>query len=415
MIRFSICRTILLGAIAASAVSAGFAQVSPNEIVNPRSRAIEQRYLAELTSLKRSIGEAKFPMSFRLARYIEATSGRAGMDTNGIEFIVFRNQVVLKISGIYSASFDSEHLDENARAVRVFEGSILPILRSVATNLPQSVECDGIGFEVIYNTRDSSREFDFEGREVLSLVLSRDDAFAIADARDDRGWQEILDRSDVYISGKPVVLRLESRRDQDLRIGALRAEKPVAPARLLTSLPVKEVPKPDVADYTTSAVAAVGPKASDAIRLQQQFGTQAKAVLDMEAEKLHPDPDAAPQFEAEGDQVRLHFTIRNSVQFDASTSSIYRRAARSFDLFLAPELKSVVKRLPAMAGLTAYQFSVLNTIRDHDESTEVVDYICPVDATRSFIDNRITSQQLINQSTVLVNGVRIGIDLEIVE
>jgi hypothetical protein len=415
LIRLCVCRTILVGVVAGSAASASFAQVNPGEIVNPRSRAIEQRYLAKLTSLNRSIGETKFPMSFRLARYIEATSGHAALDTNGIEFIVFRNQVVLKISGIYGAAFDSKQLGENDRAARVFEGAVVPMLRRVAANLPQSVECDGIGFEVIYETRDTNREFDFAGREVLSLVLNRDDAFAIAGANDGRRWQEILDRSDVYVSGKPVVLRLDPSEIPEREIAAVSVDKPVAPTKLLTSLPVKAIPNTDVADYPVGVAAPADPKASDAIRLQEQFGAQAKAVLDTEMDKLHPDPGTSPQFETEGDQVRLHFTIRNPLQFEASTSSIYKRAARSFDLFLAPELKSVVRKLPAIAGLNAYQFSVLNTIHDRNESSEVVDYICPVDALHSFIDNRITSQQLINQSTVLVNGIRIGIDLEIVE
>jgi hypothetical protein len=411
LIRLCVFRTVLVGVAVVSAASAGFGQVNPDEIVNPRSRAIEQRYLAKLTSLNRSIGEARFPMSFRLARYIEATSGRAALDTNGIEFVVFRNQVVLKISGIYSATFDSKQLDENDRAARVFEGAVVPMLRRVAANLPQSVECDGIGFEVIYDTRDTNREFDFAGREVLSLVLSRDDAFAIAGERDDRRWQEILDRADVYVSGKPVVLRLDPSRDPDREIAAVSADKPVVPSKLLTSLSMKGAAKADVADYTVGAVGSADSKTSDAMRLQQQFGAQAKAVLDTEMDKLHPDQSAAPQFESEGDQIRLHFTIRNSLQFDAGTSSIYKRSARSFDLFLAPELKSVVKKLPAIAGLNAYQFSVLNTIHDRNESSEVIDYICPVDALHSFIDNRITSQQLIDQSIVLVNGVRIGIDL----
>jgi len=415
LIRLCLCRTILVGVVAVSAASASFAQVSPDEIVNPRSRAIEQQYLPKLISLNRSIGESKFPMSFKLARYIEATSGRAALDTNGIEFIVFRNQVVLKLSGIYGATFDSKQLDENDRAVRVFEGAVVPMLRRVAANLPQSVECDGIGFEVIYDTRDTNREFDFEGREVLSLVLSRDDAFAIAEARDDHGLQEILNRSDVYVSGKPVVLRLVQSQDPDREIAAVPDGELIAPSKLLTSLPIKGAPKADIADYPVSAVASAESKTNDAIRLQQQFGMQAKAALDTEMDRLHPDPGNTPQFETEGDQIRLHFTIRNSLQFEAGTSSIYKRAARSFDLFLAPELKSVVKKLPAIVGLNAFQFSVLNTIRDGNELSEVVDYICPVDAIYLFINNRITSQQLIDQSTVLVNGVRIGIDLEIVE
>ena len=35
-----------------------------------------------------------------------------------------------------------------------------------------------------------------------------------------------------------------------------------------------------------------------------------------------------------------------------------------------------------------------------------------MDSMRSFVENKITTQDLINKSIVLVNGVRIGVDLE---
>jgi hypothetical protein len=123
----------------------------------------------------------------------------------------------------------------------------------------------------------------------------------------------------------------------------------------------------------------------------------------------------APQFENEADQICLHFTVHNAREFDGGSSSIYKRAARSFDLFLAPELRSVVNNLPKIETLKTYHFSVLNTVRDSGGISEVIDYICPVDAMRSFVENQITSQQLIDRSVVLVNGVRIGVNLQLVE
>jgi len=58
-------------------------------------------------------------------------------------------------------------------------------------------------------------------------------------------------------------------------------------------------------------------------------------------------------------------------------------------------------------------FSVLNRLGA--EKNETIEYICPMDAMRSFVEDKITTQDLINKSVVLVNGVRIGVDLEKVE
>ena len=105
--------------------------------------------------------------------------------------------------------------------------------------------------------------------------------------------------------------------------------------------------------------------------------------------------------------------MQNTLSFQPGQTSIYKRAAQSFDLFLAPELKDISKRVPADAGVNELHFSVLNRLGAGKEET--IEYICPMDSMRLFVENKITTQELINKSMVLVNGVRIGVDLQLVE
>jgi hypothetical protein len=116
-----------------------------------------------------------------------------------------------------------------------------------------------------------------------------------------------------------------------------------------------------------------------------------------------------------GDQTLLHFTLQNAHVFDKSSTSIYKRAALSFDLFLAPELRSFSRRLPDDHEYDTLEFSVLDHSAAEQDRPEIIDYICPVSSLRSFVANKITSQDLINQSVVLVNGVRIAVNLQLVE
>jgi hypothetical protein len=102
--------------------------------------------------------------------------------------------------------------------------------------------------------------------------------------------------------------------------------------------------------------------------------------------------------------------MQNTLSFERGQSSIYKRAAQSFDLFLAPDLKDISKKVPADATVDALHFSVLNRLGA--EKDETIEYICPMDSMRSFVENKITTQDLINKSVVLVNGVRIGLDLQ---
>jgi hypothetical protein len=49
------------------------------------------------------------------------------------------------------------------------------------------------------------------------------------------------------------------------------------------------------------------------------------------------------------------------------------------------------------------------------ERSEAVEFILPAALARQFADNEITNQALIDKSQVLVNGVRIALNLQLVE
>jgi hypothetical protein len=172
---------------------------------------------------------------------------------------------------------------------------------------------------------------------------------------------------------------------------------------------------PTVSPAQSMPVSKSPPTSADAMRLQTQFQTQINAIVKEDGAKFHLADSAAPSFEFDGDQTLLHFTMRNTLSFERSTSSIYKRAAQSFDLFLAPELRDLSRKLPANAEYDALKFSVLNHSGAEKTSFETIDYICPLNSMHSFVENKITSQDLINQSIVLVDGVRIGLNLQLVE
>ena len=151
------------------------------------------------------------------------------------------------------------------------------------------------------------------------------------------------------------------------------------------------------------------------MRLQKACQAQLDEIVKEDGAKLHLAESNAPSFEVAGDQALLHFTLRNTLSFDRSATSIYRRAAQSFDLFLAPELRGLSSRLPADQGYDALEISVLNHSESDQSYPETIDYILPLVPIHEFVANKITSQDLINQSVVMVNSVRIGLNLQLVE
>jgi hypothetical protein len=420
---FTTLLKILWGGMLFSAITSVFGQVSPDEILNPRAKAAEEKYILQLQSIQRSIGAAHFPYSFRLARYLKAKPGqREALDSAGIEFVYYQNRVVLKVSGAYKTAFNAADLSRNQRASRAFQETVVPVLRLVAEQMPQVDDYDDIGFEVIYDIRDGSKSFDFEGKEVLTVVFSRDDAFRYGSTLANAERQNILNRSDIFVNGESFGLALGQREPyvvEALDRSALRHAKEGYSAAPSTASNLDKVTGASVSPAVSITKIATAPETSptfgDAMRLQTQFQAQLDAIAREDGAKLHLAENAEPLFQIDGDQTVLHFTLRNTMGFDQSSTSIYKRTALSFDLFLAPELRDLTRRLPANEGYDTIEFSVLDHSEAEQASSEIIDYICPLTSLRSFVANKITTQDLINQSVVLVNGVRIAVNLQLVE
>jgi hypothetical protein len=430
-----VCAAVLLGAGSACA------QVSPGEIVNPNLKSAEKEYLPQLRSLQHAIGETRFPLPFILTRYVGVDPDRqASLDPRGLEFVYFQNQMLLKTSGFYTAAFNSDELTENERAGRVWQEVVVPILRLIAREIPPDVGCDGIGFEIAYHVRALRKNSDYEGREILAVVLDREEAFALAAESGNEGRQAILNRSNIYLDGKPLglalgrkdALSLEALGRSDFGEAEPAKVSPVSGsyARLTAAItrlapgaspsPSRAVPAEKGATGIVSPPARaadpkIAPSPADVEKLQSQFQPQLDALLKEHGAEFHLVDYAPPSFVVDHKQLVLQLTLRNSLAFEKDSSSIYRRAAQSFDLFLAPQLKALLPKLPADLRIGALDFSVLNRLGNEKDSSEAVEFICPLRSMRSFVEDEITSQDLIDQSLVLVNGVRIKLNLERVE
>src|SRR5207302_9458741 len=201
--RFSRRPLFLAIALAMSfSVPRASAQVSPSEILNPDLKALEESYFQQLKTLNQSIAKAKFSFPFYLSRYVGLDPAQqAAADSRGLEFVRFQDRVILKVTGNYNAAYDTVRLTQNERAAGTFRTVILPLLELLTGALPQDMACDGIGFEISHHTRSRDRSYDYEGKEILVLVLDRDDAWTLARASTDSARQEILNRSKVYMSG----------------------------------------------------------------------------------------------------------------------------------------------------------------------------------------------------------------------
>ena len=126
--RILLATAFLLGVCALPALT----QVSPNEILNPDLKALEQTYFQQLIGINQSIAKIRFPFSFYLSRYVGLDQAKqAEADSQGLEFVRFQDRVILKVTGNYNAAYDTLRLTQNERAAATFRSVVLPVLTVV--------------------------------------------------------------------------------------------------------------------------------------------------------------------------------------------------------------------------------------------------------------------------------------------
>lgn len=435
--------TLLLVAFARPA----FSQVSPKEILNPDLKALEQTYFQQLIGINQSVVKAKFPFPLYLSRYVGLDPAKqAEADSRGLEFVRFQDRTILKITGNYNAAYNTLSMTRNERAASTFRSVVLPILNVVTVALPENLDCDGVGFEISHHTRAKDSSYDYEGKEILVVVLDRNDAWAMSRAASDAERQEILNRNKVFVNGKDYGLSLTER--DPLNVESLPRSIPSKPdatstahsavmashSPLLNAVSSSSLPAPGArssqpAIESPAPQIGVAPPApadpppappiltqADADRMDEKYQSQLAALAKEGEIKFHFVAYAPPAFVLFQDKLTLQMTLKNSLQFDSAKSSIYKRAAQSFDLFLAPLLKEISGRISADVQFQLFDFSVLNKLSPGaKETSEAVEFICPRPMLRQFINAEITNQQLLDQSIILVNGVRIALNLQLVE
>jgi hypothetical protein len=433
-ILLQICKAMLWSMLLLLWLTPLFAQVSPVEIKDPRLKATEQAYLPQLLELNRAISQMKFPYKFSLNRQVGLDpKDQVGADTRGLEFVNFHEREVLKFTGNYNAAFNADRLTPNQRANRVLDEVILPMLRLLPEYFKEDAAFDAFGFEIGYHVRRRTSNYEYEGKESLVVVFDKSDGLRYAALSDDTRRQEILNRSEIYQSGNPIGLALNADTPFDIETlvrrpaaketstenrGALQAstsnEETLSPPQPGVQAPMKGIPAKAAEDVPPPPPLAGN---ADLDALQKKYQSALESLRKEGIAKYHFVEYAPLSFVNFRDKPALQATLRDPETFDKDSTSIYKRAARTFDVFLAPQLKGILEKVPESPDFNALDFTVILNLTSSrpPQSSEAIEFVLPLKSARRFAAAGMTSQDLINESVVLVNGVRIGLNLAQVE
>jgi hypothetical protein len=379
-------------ALAAAALAAFvpncFAQVlSPPEILDPAMRALQQKHFPELKAAAVDITSHQYPYRFYLSCKLDLTEQQEQQsDQRSIRFTNFQGHTVLQVTGNYFASYSDESMNQNERVKQTYRDVMLPILQATASRLSGESQLNAFAIEVAHHVRKNVLGVAVEHPENLALIVPFATAEKIASSTNVNEQMTALLESRVFIDGKPA---------------SLWPDPPEA--RVVT-------PSPPPAAVAPPAPA---PARDVSIPALQQQQTPYQGMLDRIVHEL----DADAHFVSYAPPVLVGFHGKSYLQLSVTTNlapsdlgSQYRIAALAFDRHVSHLIRPLLAMVPKDADFDGIVFS--STVSAVSQSVE---FFLPLSELRRYMDYDLTGQQLISSGLVLINGERVGLELQSAE
>ncbi len=147
--------------------------------------------------------------------------------------------------------------------------------------------------------------------------------------------------------------------------------------------------------------------------LQRQNQDSADRVVKGLDQQAHFVPYAPPTFIGFRQGAYLQLSFRTPVEAPAA-SSRYKLAALAFDEHVSHLIRPLLDYFPPEVDFDGVDFSSTIHLAD-DSKTQSVEFFFPYRMMRCFANYDCTGQQLLDSGTVVINGERAALDLQIAE
>ncbi|MGE5113014.1 MAG: hypothetical protein ACM3JB_19275 [Acidobacteriaceae bacterium] len=425
--------TIVLLVIAT--VTARAQVVSPFEMQDPAMRRLQQKYLEDLKSIGSELKDHKFPYAFYFSQRLDIDEAvQQQIDQRSIRFEKYNGEVALEITGNYYASYSAEHLDPDHRVRQTYIDVILPILQTAVPHFQAQQELAEFAVEISHHVRKKVMGVDTEYAENVVIVVPRELAAKMIKATDLTAQQQLMVDAEVYFNSEPTVLWLTGEkpvRDQsrDTIATSRKQTHRKATARksnledeISDDVPQKRMPVPVFQMAISNAPpelreAPLHDSSPDALKaLQEAHKEDIDKLLQDLNSTAHFVPYAPPTFVPF--KLGAYLQLSMTAELDAESSgSQYREAALAFDRHISHLLRPVLAHFEDASGFDGIDFSTTVKVATDKANThtQAVEYILPFAALRCYANFDCTGQQLLNQGYVLINGERVGLELQSAE
>lgn len=409
---FNLTMLLIVAAGGASAQA-----LTPMEISDPKYQHLQQRHLQALMDVGTELQEHHFAYPFYFSRVLDVDLDKMqAADQRSIYFGAYQNQTVLEVTGNYYASYSAERMNPYQRLKETFQQVIMPILQSEVSHFPDDSDFTAFAIEISHHVRHKTMGINSEGPENVTMIIPIAAAQRLVDAKTDDQRQAAALDATVFLNGEPYALWLrdgtptEDWKEKALPVN-LAAAAHTAPANDQgTTVPVSTGVSPHLVNAPMPA-RIISP--TELTKLQATNEDTVDRLVHGMGEEAHFLPYAAPSFIAFRQAAYLQLPISTTLDVSPG-SSRYKLAALAFDEHISHLVHAALDYFPQTADFDGFSFSSI--VRSENGSHSLaVEFFFPFRTMRCFVSFDCTGQQLIDSGTVVINGERAALDLQVAE
>jgi hypothetical protein len=410
--------TVLMAALAA--IAPVRAQVvTPVELSDPKAQHLQQVHLRTLMAIGTEIEAHQFPYPFYFSRVLDVDLPKMQLaDQRSIRFDFYKGQTVLEITGNYYAAYSADRMDSYARLKETFQQVIMPLLQVEVPRFPDDSEFSAFAIEVSHHVRQKMMGVSSEVPENVTIIIPVAVAQKLVEAKNDDQKQAAILEAKIFLNGQPFSLWLqegapteewkernppESAKKPSVNETATVASTPGAPTSPSVSANLMKTSPTPMRIFTQESLSNLQRQNDDTV-------TRMTKDLDKEAHFL---PYAPPSFIGFRQGAYLQLSISTRLDAAAATSR-YKLAALAFDEHVSHLVRPLLTYFPQDPDFDGVDFSSMIHVAD-GSSPLAVEFFFPFRTMRCFATYDCTGQQLLDSGTVVINGERSALDLQVAE
>ena len=390
--------------------------VTPMELSDPKTQQLQQRHLKTLMAIGTEIEAHKFPYPFYFSRVLDVDLPKMQLaDQRSIRFDIYKGQTVLEITGNYYAAYSADRMDSYERLKETFQSVIMPMLQVEVPHFPDDSEFSAFAIEVSHHVRQKVMGVNSEHPENVTVIIPVPVAQKLVDAKTADQKQAAVLEAKVFLNGEPYSLWLQegapSEEWKEKFAPLPVTKKPVETASTAPSPAVLVSPSVSANLTSPAPMRIFTPEAL--AKLQRQNDDAVTRMTKALNQQAHFLPYAAPTFIGFRQGAYLQLSITTNLNAAAGTSR-YKLAALAFDEHISHLVRPVLNYFPQDPDFDGIVFSSMVHIAD-GSSPEAVEFFFPFRVMRCFASYDCTGQQLLDSGTIVINGERAALDLQIAE